>query len=509
MKNQVSWKTYLGTVLILIVLLGASVWGATEIEITDKSFVSDYSYLVGKDGSTTYMQNGVTGEVDWSSTDSSAVINAALGNLTSGRAWKEKVVFKGEFEIDYNAIDRQIMVPNYTILDFASSLIKVKDGTGCDGDYGIFRNSGPCTDIEIIGLSFDENAVGAPDGWAELVWLKEPNNILIRDCNFSSPTIGYGLRLEPTSGIDPTGSNIIIENCVFNYNDVRVHAHETTFKDNILDNTNVYFYGRTHVTTNTVVGISKINCYYRDSVVDGNTFICTPNYFALTVGGLLQYPQGNTIVSDNIFRGDGTKHAIQIGSGFENGTIIGNVITDCNIGIALFNVNSKNTVVTENTITNCTEGIRFEDVDFCRVTDNTMINCTYALFFHDVGDHPPRGNIIEGNYFLNCTNIRGWFTDEATDEGSNTYKRNFGYVTENSETQICANNENVTHGLAGTPTYIDVTPMNDTYDSVPVIATVDWTYVDATNIQVGLYWVNGTAISDDVILVSWYAEYEP
>jgi len=79
----------------------------------------------------------------------------------------------------------------------------------------------------------------------------------------------------------------------------------------------------------------------------------------------------------------------------------------------------------------------------------------------------------------------------------------------NSGTQTCADNENIAHGLAGTPTFVDVNPMNDTYDGVPLIATVDWSGVDATNIRIGLYWVNGTAISDDVILVSWKAEYTP
>jgi hypothetical protein len=84
-----------------------------------------------------------------------------------------------------------------------------------------------------------------------------------------------------------------------------------------------------------------------------------------------------------------------------------------------------------------------------------------------------------------------------------------GYGIENCGTQTCANAENITHGLAGTPTWIQVDSMNATYDSVPVIVNVNWTAVDSTNIQVGVYWVNGTAITDDSILVSWSCKYEP
>ena len=76
-------------------------------------------------------------------------------------------------------------------------------------------------------------------------------------------------------------------------------------------------------------------------------------------------------------------------------------------------------------------------------------------------------------------------------------------------TQICADNEDIAHGLDGIPIFVSVTPMNDTYDGKALFATVDWSNVDATNIRVGLYWYNGTAISDDIILVSWCAIYVP
>lgn len=113
-------------------------------------------------------------------------------------------------------------------------------------------------------------------------------------------------------------------------------------------------------------------------------------------------------------------------------------------------------------------------------------------------------HVVKNNYFIYEPNGK-----IITTASNTVIKNNVGYVTENSGTQTCADNEDIAHGLVGTPTFVDVTPMNDTYDSVVVIATVDWSNVDSTNIQVGLYWINGTAISDDIVLVSWKAEYEP
>lgn len=163
-------------------------------------------------------------------------------------------------------------------------------------------------------------------------------------------------------------------------------------------------------------------------------------------------------------------------------------------------------------------GIYAQGGDNPRIINNDLGTQTLQLYY----GFCPTNTIIRGNKMWR------FYTKDASDiiEFTNNYitdqvisftggpigghiNDNINYVTENYGAQTCANNENIAHGLAGIPIWIDVTPMNDTYDSVPVIATVDWFNVDATNIQVGLYWVNGTAISDDVIFVSWNAKYEP
>jgi len=84
---------------------------------------------------------------------------------------------------------------------------------------------------------------------------------------------------------------------------------------------------------------------------------------------------------------------------------------------------------------------------------------------------------------------------------------NIGYVTENSGSATISNGEWIVHGLAGTPTTVTLTPRAITYDGVTFNVAV--VARNSTHFQVGAYWTNGTAISDDAIEVDWYAKYNP
>jgi len=102
MKTQVSLKTYLGTILILLIIIFASVSfvrSAGETAISDKSFVSEASWIVGKDGSDTYMKNGNTGEIG-ESTNSSAIFRACKENFTANDYAGTIYVRKGTYQID-------------------------------------------------------------------------------------------------------------------------------------------------------------------------------------------------------------------------------------------------------------------------------------------------------------------------------------------------------------------------------------------------------------------------
>lgn len=118
-------------------------------------------------------------------------------------------------------------------------------------------------------------------------------------------------------------------------------------------------------------------------------------------------------------------------------------------------------------------------------------------------------NIIDGCH------VSGHSTAEVSLQGSNSTAIDCildGKLTENSGIATnLADGNTITHGLAGTPDMVMLTCLNATYGTPaqPVIVSWNQTATDSTNIGVNIYWTNSTAISDSVIDVSWYAEYNP
>ena len=77
----------------------------------------------------------------------------------------------------------------------------------------------------------------------------------------------------------------------------------------------------------------------------------------------------------------------------------------------------------------------------------------------------------------------------------------------NSGATFVHNGEFIAHGLLGKPTNIQITCGNVTYGGELVLdVRVKWENTNSTHFQVNVYWVNGTAITDDVIYITWTAE---
>jgi len=89
--------------------------------------------------------------------------------------------------------------------------------------------------------------------------------------------------------------------------------------------------------------------------------------------------------------------------------------------------------------------------------------------------------------------------------------KNYGYVTENSGTATVANGEYIAHGIDSSlnigqsNSSVLITEYTKVYDGVPV--TVGCDFVNATHFRVAVYWVNGTAITDDAIQIWWQVKY--
>lgn len=107
--------------------------------IEEGSMVSEASYIIFEDSGTYYARDGMTGAIDYSGTDAVTMIQSALGGLTSGRTWNEKIVLKGSFLFDDVSLD----IPSKTIVDltqatlsgFTVSPLKI---TGTKSDIEIF-----------------------------------------------------------------------------------------------------------------------------------------------------------------------------------------------------------------------------------------------------------------------------------------------------------------------------------------------------------------------------------
>ena len=67
----------------------------------DLQSATEASYIIFPRGKKICAKNGSIGRIDFEGEDARAVINNALAALDPARTWKETVVLKGSFEIDW------------------------------------------------------------------------------------------------------------------------------------------------------------------------------------------------------------------------------------------------------------------------------------------------------------------------------------------------------------------------------------------------------------------------
>ncbi len=128
--------------------------GAISATLSSK----DAQYTVFKSGSTIYAMDS-QGNIDFSGTNPVTVMESAMGNLTAGRTWKEKIVVIGDYEVT-SIID----IPSYTIFELKGRIKPADDGFV---GVAIMRNSDITngnTDIELIGGTIDGNKANLDTG---------------------------------------------------------------------------------------------------------------------------------------------------------------------------------------------------------------------------------------------------------------------------------------------------------------------------------------------------------
>ncbi len=153
-----------------------------------------YSAIVFEDGDLVVAENNV-GAVIKEDTDAATVIQAALDNLTNGRAWKEKVILMGNFTINNSA--EPLTIPDFSSVEVygkltATTKSKTLLSIGNDVDLfgGVYNGdrgteNGGDTGVRVILVSSKENVllnnIKVLNGWSRGIEVDYGNNITLRN----------------------------------------------------------------------------------------------------------------------------------------------------------------------------------------------------------------------------------------------------------------------------------------------------------------------------------------
>lgn len=270
------------------------VYDPTEITIEEGSFQTEASYIVYKSGTTTYMLNGTTGQIDDYSTNSSQIISWCIGNLTSGG----KIFIKaGTYYIN-------------TVIKFQGN-----------------------NNIDIVGEGFSTIIYNNITNWMQMFWLQAPSiytGISFRNFRVDGTSdSGMGIKVETKAydilidhvKIDIIGdadaaimingivSNIIIQNSIFkniNYPAIKIgeNVKSLLLSNNHIENcTDGIFVSsvncknftiRNNVFKDTEYGV---RLYQATGINIRNNHFFNSSIYQIKIGSLVE----NTIIKDNTF----------------------------------------------------------------------------------------------------------------------------------------------------------------------------------------------------------------
>lgn len=426
-----------------------------------------YSYEIFSINDIIFAKNGTTGQIDYSGTDAATVINAALASLTTGG----KVVLKHGLYI----ITSPIYIDNPSI-DFSME------------DMWMGQQINTMTQLCGLKLANGSNCPVLVIGQADLSGSNARKchvHDLYIDANKAGQTTGNGIDMDTDGALD------------LHLNDVYVMNAK---------NSGIYWRGGAGIAERVYVEYCDSNGWVISN--KDNRFIGCGSWWC-DVGFRAIYQQNE--ISDCIVYGS-TKYGI-LSSGYDVQIIGNRIYQSGREGIQVWN--SRNIVVgnlvesPSMTSNNTYDGIQLTtagtSAQYCIVKGNIIYSDQtnkprYCISELSSADY----NIIEGNVVLNAQ------TFPILKQGANTVvKSNVGYVTENSGTATVASGEWILHGLAGTPTNVIVTTRTTIYGTPAVPVVVGWANQNSTRFQVSVYWINGTAITADVINISWVAEHNP
>jgi len=312
------------------------------------------------------------------------------------------------------------------------------------------------TNIIIENIQITDARIGISISGGRGVWIKDCDiNVLSQGVNLIDTYDGYVLNNKITGSGSAPGQGIwlyqyerfVVANNVMTGLGYGLRVSNVTFLR--VEGNDIY-----GVTTNSNIDINTV----KSADIVGNILHDNPSYDGICFDGVSRINFSNNIVYN-------TKRGIVVG-GTKN-IISSNILRNNDNGIKAYNVTST-TIIGNEIVDNTGDGISFYNDSGASGIEDILITNNQIL------DNGGKGIYLQTSWVANSivdTVIRGNTILNNTggaiiNEGTNTnIQHNQGYTTENSGTAtITAGNTSidVTHGLAGTPTRVYLTPTTDT-----------------------------------------------
>lgn len=472
-----SLKAYILSIISISLIFLATtsyIWAnPSQIAIMKHSFIKGSKYIIENDDGIYKAFNGETGELAYSGSNSTKVIQNTLDGLTSGRTWQETVILKGNFSVD--DIGLPIKIPSYTRIDFTQSRITFE---GDDKTKNLLENEDRTSGnefIQIQGGFFDGVRGSTSYGDDEFLGYQSVGNAFIFEKVHRSTIADVKIKSFAGSGLvtlsceNNTYSHVVVEDCG-GYGEIDDRGGK--------DST----YYKCKTTKSNAGGVYQPFGFYMAEDI--------------TTGARSQ----RIIFNDCEAWDHEWNYGFQIAGNFHR-------LTNCK---SISNTGGFYLVVCKNsTLTDCIAyanedyGIGLDICDAIHIKGGNAEVSKYGIGIWEtssditISEVDVRHNSIKAIYWTNP--IEDFIVYNC-----------MGFATENSGTTgDLANGGIIPHGLAGKPNSVGLTCLNATYDGEPVLVYWDEPNSDSTNISVNIYWANGTAITDSLIDVSWYADYDP
>jgi len=411
-----------------------------------------------------YAKNGLTGEIEFSGTNASKVIQSAIDAL--GVEGGKIFVREGTY-----VINTKIIIRKGIIFEGISPYATVLKAGGGFTDYilEIESNYGEWDKRSAVkNLKIDSAGIGTSSGGIHIVDHFYP---LIDFVNIYAFTGGAGIVIEDVSQFSEgwTIRNTQIRAC-----DIGIH-----FKHGAGTGSMAYGWVDAKIAIGTPSG--------RGVQID-NGLELSRSHFYLTIWLDYSAQTGmyvDGIITDSILTvtfeglvGGETPTALSLGpNGWMANNMLVQIRTIGGIGSAISNPYNRPIGMA------------------IMVGDEIRIYYNYVTKMLEI---PNAGGLTlySDNFVTRVIELQGW-TGKIR-----RVTANFGIATQ------IADGAYIAHGLTTIPSAVLLTSLNATYGmpAVPVIVSWDQVLTNSTHFRTRIYWANGTAITDPVIAVSWYAE---